>query len=598
MKKVIWASVVFFLLCYLFSVFSSFDLDYFDGLMRSRFNKPTVSDQIVIVAVDDESIGWLGGWPWPRSLHAQLIENLKKHGTRLIALDIIFDSPQTLSLKGKNQDQLLAAAIQKNNPVILASLFTRRQIDQKDGQYGYIQTHNKPLQSLARVSAGFGFANPVFDNDGVVRRSQLKVVLDQKTYQSFSAKVAENFLNKKLENIPLDQEGFFTINYRGSAGRYRTVPFNQVLDGSIFKAQPEIFKNKIVLVGSTAVILQDFFSTPFNAQKIMSGVEVRAHEIDTLLGRQFIYSSPKLLNFILLTAGLILMGLSINHIKGLRGFIFLVGVLLGVHLTQYFVFNFFQLNFDFIVTFTLGAVTQFLIITLIKFIEEEKEKYRIRSIFQRYVSPAIVDQILKERGALKLAGEKKEVTVLFSDIRGFTAFSENHSPEEVVTVINDYFETMSKVITDFGGTLDKYVGDQIMAVWNAPTSQKNHAVLAVRSALAQLEALKGLQQKWQAAGQNVFDISIGINTGQVVVGNMGSTNHLNYTVMGDPVNLAARLQMITRHYDQPSKPCMLVISQNTYDQVKELFKVRPLGEVILKGKSIPVAIYEVLGELA
>jgi adenylate cyclase len=169
-----------------------------------------------------------------------------------------------------------------------------------------------------------------------------------------------------------------------------------------------------------------------------------------------------------------------------------------------------------------------------------------------------------------------------------------HAPEEVVSIINDYFETMSGVINQFGGTLDKYVGDQIMAIWNAPTTQKNHAELAVRCALAQLQALKGLQEKWQRSGKNSFEISIGINTGNVVVGNMGSSNHLNYTVMGDPVNLAARLQMITREYDQPGQPCRLIISHHTYGQVKEQFKVRPLGEVVLKGKTVPTAIYEVL----
>jgi len=582
----IWATVILFSGFYLFSVFNLINLDYFDWQMRSRLQVPAATDQIVIVAVDDESIGWLGGWPWPRSFHAQMIQNLKKHGAKMIALDIIFDSPQTLSLKGKNQDQILRAAIQKNNPVVLASLFTQRQAV----KYGLIQTHNEPIGVLAEVSSGFGFANPVFDNDGVVRRSQLQVIQtvnkNTKNYQSFSATVVETLTQKKMTGVPLDREGFFVINYHGAAGRYRAVPFNQVLDGSIFKAQPNLFKDKIVLVGSTAIILQDFFSTPFNAQKTMSGVEVRANEIDTLLNKQFIYSTPKIFNLLLLFLSLLLMGWGINVFKGLRGLYFVLGALISIHTINYFIFNIFHIILDFIVTLTIAAAIQFLIITLIKFVEEEKEKRRIRHIFQRYVSPAIVDKILKERGALKLAGEKKEVTILFSDIRGFTTFAEGHAPEEVVSMINDYFETMSTVINQFGGTLDKYVGDQIMAIWNAPTTQKNHAELAVRCALAQLAALKDTKQ--------VFEISIGINTGEVIVGNMGSSNHLNYTVMGDPVNLAARLQTITREYDQPGQPCRLMISQNTYDQVKNLFKVRPLGKVMLKGKSIPVAIYEVI----
>ncbi len=589
-KKIIWSITGLFLFLYLFSVFSLFDFGYFDWQMRSRFHKPMASDQIVIVAVDDESIGWLGGWPWPRSLHAQLIENLKKHGAKLIALDIIFDSPQTLGQNGKNQDQILKMAIEKNNPVVLASLFTQRQAV----KYGKIQTHNEPIALLAKVSSGFGFANPVFDDDGVVRRSQLKVIQDQNIFYSFSATVVEKIKGQKLSQVPLDRDGFFIINYHGLPGRYRTVPFNQVLDGSIFRAEPDLFKDEIVLVGSTAIILQDFFSTPFNAQKIMSGVEVRANEIDTLLNKQYIHESPKWFNLFLLLIALVGMGWVVSTFKGFRGLLLVLGALFGVHFLNYLIFNLADLTFDFISTFTIGTITQFLMVTLFQFIEEEKEKRHIRNLFQRYVSPAIVDQILKERGALKLGGEKKEVTILFSDIRGFTAYAEAHPPEEVVSIINDYFETMSTVINQFGGTLDKYVGDQIMAIWNAPTTQKNHAELAVRCALAQLEALKGLQEKWQKSGKNIFEISIGINTGPVVVGNMGSSNHLNYTVMGDPVNLAARLQMITREYDQPDKPCRLIISQYTYAAVKDFFKFRPLGEVLLKGKSIRTAIYEVI----
>jgi adenylate cyclase len=342
MKKIIWGTVILFSGFYLFSVFNLLDLDYFDWQMRSRFQTPPVSEDIVIVAVDDESLGWLGGWPWPRSFHAQMIENLKKHGAKLIALDIIFDSPQTLSLKGKNQDQILRAAIKKNNPVVLASLFTQRQAV----KYGLIQTHNEPIAALSEVSAGFGFANPVFDNDGVVRRSQLQVIQtvnqNSKNYQSFSATVAELLMQKKITSVPLDRDGFFIINYHGAAGRYRTVPFNQVLDGSIFKAQPDLFKNKTVLVGSTAVILQDFFSTPFNAQKLMSGVEVRANEIDTLLNRQFIYCSPKIFNLLFLILSLTAMGWGINFFKGLKGLAFMLAVLAIIHVFNYLIFNFYN----------------------------------------------------------------------------------------------------------------------------------------------------------------------------------------------------------------------------------------------------------------
>jgi adenylate cyclase len=208
-----------------------------------------------------------------------------------------------------------------------------------------------------------------------------------------------------------------------------------------------------------------------------------------------------------------------------------------------------------------------------------------------------VNELLKNKESLKLGGEKKDITVFFSDIRSFTTFSESHTPEEVVSLLNEYLDAMTKVIFDFNGTLDKYVGDEIMAIWGAPLSQPNHAELAIKCSIEQIRVLKALQKKWISEGKHPLDIGIGLNTGPMVVGNIGSSAHMDFTVIGDAVNLGARLEAETRNFGTKEAPCHIIISENTYALIKHLdLNFKPLGEVKVKGKNLSVKIYEVVTE--
>ncbi len=227
-------------------------------------------------------------------------------------------------------------------------------------------------------------------------------------------------------------------------------------------------------------------------------------------------------------------------------------------------------------------------IILYRFFSEEKEKKYIRKTFGHYLSPHVMDEILKDPTRLKLGGEKQHLTVLFSDIRGFTTLSEKLAPEEIVCVLNEYLSDMVKDVFNNDGTLDKFIGDAVMAFWGAPIAQNDHQLKAVRCAIDMVRSLRALQKKWQEEGKPIFHIGIGINTGDMVVGNMGSMDRMDYTVIGDNVNLGARLEGLNKEYGTE-----IIISETTYDSVKDSISANYLGEVKVKGKEKAVKIYGV-----
>jgi len=222
--------------------------------------------------------------------------------------------------------------------------------------------------------------------------------------------------------------------------------------------------------------------------------------------------------------------------------------------------------------------------------EERKAKQRLKQLFEKYTSPILVDQLLENPALVNLGGEKRHMTVMFTDIRSFTTYSEKYMPEQVITVLNEYLDAMTNVIIEYQGTLDKFIGDAIMCFWGAPVPIENHAERAVLAAVSMLELLKELQESWKARDIEPFDIGIGINTGEMVVGNVGSTARMDYTVIGDEVNVGARLQELTRKYN-----VHIIISENTYELTKHLIEAEKIEYVTVKGKTKPVLIYNVKG---
>jgi len=232
----------------------------------------------------------------------------------------------------------------------------------------------------------------------------------------------------------------------------------------------------------------------------------------------------------------------------------------------------------------------YILITTWRFFTEEKEKRWLKKTFGQYLSPAVINEIMKSPDALALGGKRQEMTVLFSDIRGFTTISEASSPEEVVALLNEYLTKMTEIVFKYQGTLDKFIGDAVMAFWNAPVEQKDHPRRAVLCAIDMIEELKKLQVKWRAEGKPVLDIGIGVNTGDMVVGNMGSLERMDYTVIGDNVNLGSRLESLNKEFKTH-----IIISESTYNNVRDIVNARSLGSTKVKGKEKAVQIYGVEG---
>ena len=563
------------------------------------------SGQVVIVAIDNESIDWLMKWPWTRRTHAKLVDLLKDAGAKLIVYDVFFDSPTQFD---PQDDIEFARSIKRAGNVILAASY---QNVEQNTQFQVLRLpFKKPIPCLNAVALDLGVVHPQPDDDSVIRRFQLVFQTKGETSYSLglqSVRRYEQNFNVDLSStktiisgthrIPLYRKKML-INYHGKAGTFKTVPFARVYDpqdpqclGDILKQNPRFFKDKIVLIGASALDLHDVFATPFD--KELPGVEIHANVIETILKDDYI----RVLGAMWVFAAMILISwINIRFGKKMKiqpFFALMAGQTICIYFVSVASFILARLEMP---TYTLLMTLwgTFLLQTLIKFIQEEQEKKKVRDIFSQYVAPTVVNELLSHPDKIELGGEMRDVTIFFSDIRSFTTFSEAHTPKEVVELLNEYLDAMTQVIFDFGGTLDKYVGDEIMAIFGAPLPLADHPRIAVECAVAQMKKLRELQLKWTSEGKTVLDIGMGLNTGTVVVGNIGSTIHKDYTVIGDAVNLAARIEALTRKYSDENHVTHLLISEYTYEKIKDQFDCRYVDEMTVKGKTTATKLYEVL----
>lgn len=387
--------------------------------------------------------------------------------------------------------------------------------------------------------------------------------------------------------IPTDDFGQLTVNYRGPFATFPYVPAIDVLNGERLKE----LQGRYVLVGTTAAGLHDLRATPFST--IFPGVEIHATIIDNVLSGDIMthdLMAERGMTFILIIIGGIILSALLAYgsplLGGLSGVVFLAASLAGNYL-------FFFKN-DQIIGLTyplLVILTIFPVVTIFNYFFVGREKRFIDQAFSHYISPQVVQQLKRNPGQLVLSGEEKELTILFSDIRGFTTLSEQMTALQLGRFMNTYLTAMGREILARHGTVDKFIGDAIMAVWGAPLNNLNHATDSVRAALAMQNILKSLRTDWEKEGLPPIEISIGINTGVVSVGNFGSEERFDYTVIGDEVNLASRLEGVAKLYDVP-----VVISETTRAAIGERFFCRKLDHIRVKGKSRPIVIYEPLVE--
>ncbi len=548
---------------------------------------------IVIVAIDDASFPEMPErWTWPRTFYGEAVKNLKEMGATVIGFDLLYSEPTS---KSPEEDEYFAAQVKKAGNVIMGMVLSVEQ----DKQYRKRQLLF-PYPGLKSASKALGLVGHSYDEDSNVRKSYILHDENDDRYLTLSLAMIGAFegLDKKdirVEDshvvwgghrVPIHGRNMFIVNYIGPAKSFETVSFYKVYHKKDLKKDQ--FKGKMVLIGATADILHDVFSTPFSGSgHLMPGVEIYANMIDTIYSNRYLYQMGRVESIGLVLAVGILLSFLIFGIKAWQGMIVTAAAVVG-----YVFFSIYLFKGGYIISFVPPIFTMalcYLSISTYKVTVEEGEKRKIRSIFSRYVSKPLVDELLKTQ-EIRLGGEKKVISILFSDIRGFTSMSENMTPEQVVGILNEYLTEMTDVIFLNSGTLDKFIGDAVMALFGTPFFVKDHAMRAVRTGWQMKHRLAELNKKWESEGKRTLKIGIGINSGEVVAGNMGSLKRMEYTVIGDAVNLASRLESLNKELGTE-----ILISEATYRMIEGKVTVNKFENVKVKGKQESLTVYEVTG---
>ncbi len=576
--------------------------------------------ETVIASIDEKSINKLGRFPWPRSVWGRVVDRLTEEGAKVIVFDVFFTEPENVE-----SDDLFQRSIMRSGRVILPVVFdfsdtgykesgftSKKQDVMLASSYAVIRNTSEPyarpfaakmvLPTLLRFSSvanSLAHINMIPDSDGTLRWEALAIGFQGDFYAPIGLQAAWLYRGLKKEDLVLDYQGAIhlgstviptderarmLINYRGPNGTFPMYSISDILDRTL---PAGTFKDKIVLIGATAIGIYDLRVTPFSPN--MAGIEKHASVVDNILRGDFIERTEVSVVFLVFLFAIVL-GIFLPRLGAGSGALLFLVLFIGYFGAVYYLFTAKGIWFNMVYPASalfFGYTSQ----TAYRFFTEERRARDIRKMFSSYVSKRIVDELIKDPSKAKLGGGRKEITVLFSDIRGFTSFSEKHEPEEVVKLLNEYLTAMTEIVFAHEGTLDKFVGDAIMALWGAPVGQPDHAERGCRCALAMIERLEQLQAKWKAEGKYVIDIGIGINTGDMVVGNMGAEGKkMDYTVIGDNVNLGARLEGLTRQYNNH-----IIISEFTFEKVKNSARVNELGSVTVKGKQKPVVIYDLVG---
>jgi adenylate cyclase len=460
------------------------------------------------------------------------------------------------------------------------------------------------LPEITEAGAGDGYFNMIPDPDGTVRWFPMAVMFGGEFFAPMSlvtlshaqarapmaitlSRWGVDEIRLGRRTVPVDRYGRMLINYLGPEGIVPTYSAASVLNGTL---PADALKDKIVIVGATAVGIYDLRVTPFSGT--FPGVEVQATIMDNLLRGNFLRTPPfgLIIMLLVLVALAIMLGVILPRFSAAWAFIFTLMVIEAYVGLNYFLFTRQGLQLE--LFYPLGLIVLvYLGVTMHRFLAEERERERIRKTFESYVAPAVVQEMLKHPEQLRLGGERRDITVLFTDIRGFTTMSENLDPEALVKLLHDFLNPMSNIIISQGGTIDKYMGDAIMALFGAPLMQTDHPRMACRAALEMVGSLAALNQTWAEQGRPPLKVGVGVNTGSVAVGNMGSDRLFDYTAIGDNVNLASRLEGLNKYYGTS-----ILISDTTAQALGGGFILRDMDLVRVKGKVQGVRIHELIGE--
>jgi adenylate cyclase len=535
--------------------------------------------------------------------------------------------------KRADVDRVLAQVLQQGSPTILGFFFRSlggraggvevgklmgsgflrastynivRLLDTKPSQVQLVSAVEieRNLPEITKAAAADGYFNMIPDPDGTVRWFPMTVLFGGEFFAPMALVTLSHAqarapmaitlsqwgvdeIRLGRQSIPVDRYGRMLINYLGPEGLIPTYSAAALLNGTL---PPDALKDKVVIVGATAVGIYDLRVTPFSGT--YPGVEVQATIMDNMLRGNFLRIPPfgLVIMLLVLVALAVLLGLTLPRLSAAWAFIFTLIVMEGYVAVNYLLFTRQGLQLE--IFYPLGLIVLvYLGVTMHRFLAEERERERIRKTFESYVAPTIVQEMLKHPEQLRLGGERREITVLFTDIRGFTTMSEDLAPEALVKLLHDFLNPMSNIIINQGGTIDKYMGDAIMALFGAPLIQADHPRLACRAALEMVATLEALNRTWAEQGRPPLKVGVGVNTGFVAVGNMGSDRLFDYTAIGDNVNLASRLEGLNKYYGTN-----ILVSEATAKAQDNSFILRDIDLVRVKGKAQAARIYELLGE--
>jgi len=633
--------------------FDTIEAKTYDWRLSQTARPDTARKDIVLIEIDEFTLRnlepYAGRWPWPRVIHSMLVDFLATAGAKVVAYDVNFAEADTRKgfefggsdWSGRESDKDLVESVRKAGNVILladatyeavagetpATLKSPFKLD--DPRVTERRVIFPPFEALVTAGQGVGHNLFIYDADGPLRHNVpfvrtggraipmlgLAAALRVADVRPDEVRIDADVLHIRDRAIPLSTrrvrtatgwttEVWALTNYRGPAflQDLKTRPYahyaafnvinaaNQLLNHEQPEIDPAVFRDKIVFVGVSASGLHDVFESPFGGAQ-MPGIQVHAAVADDFLSNRFLRQAPGALRVAIVFVGAIAIGLSATFVPAgwATAITLLAAAVYAVVATRLFAggywLNVTQPALANAIALFGGVGYQYFV--------EGREKRKMKKLFGQYVSKDVYDQLVADPGLARLGGTRREMTVLFSDIRGFTTVSERGQPEEIVHMLNEYFTRMVELVFQHKGTVDKFVGDMVMALFGAPLNDPQHPDHAVQCALEMIRELGRLNEKWKAEGRPVLDIGIGINTGPMIAGNIGSEQIMSYTVIGDAVNLGSRLESLNKQYGT-----RIIISDATRERLTGEYVFKPLGDVIVKGKTKPVAIYEVVGAAA
>ncbi len=627
-KRTVYIIIVIFVILIVYPLYF-YQPDFFQAmdnkLQDTKFiyrGKIHPSDLVIMVEIDGKSIDKYGRWPWDRKIIAELIKKISDYGAKTIALDMIFSEPTD-----KRSDEILAKAISSSKKVILGYFFREKERkEEKENALKRLpdfciedielleEVDKFPLKTFKSAEtnidpisfsgAAKGYFSVFPDKDGIIRKLHLIAMFDDYIMPSLSIAAVSHFLKKKIslvldrygvvelkigdKKIPVSNSGALLINFYGESHTIKHISAYDILKGNVPK---NFLKDKLVFLGVTEKAVGDLVPTPVDPN--FPGTEIHCTVASNILQKFFLKRDFKVYLIDILTILLLpiivcfISYITKNTFFSLSGFVLFSGL---YFLFNYHLFSSFNIrvttiypSFELILTFILAESYRNIVL-------EFRSRY-LKKAFSSYISKELVNQLINSPEKLKLGGEKKNITILFLDIRGFTSISEKLPPENLVRLLNLFFGPISEVILKNRGMLDKYIGDAIMALFNVPIELKDHPEIAVKTSIDIVEELKELNMKFKKENLPTIKVGIGINTGDAVVGNLGTKSRFDYTAVGDAVNLASRLESANKYLGTT-----ILISEYTYKNLKnkDQFRIRYIGEIKVKGKEAPVGVYEVL----